>query len=127
MSRRRAAIKRVILSDPRFGSQLIAKFINYLMKDGKKSVSEKIVYAALEQLKSAASANATNASAKRHKTNVEVKVEASADAGVSQQTAEVVEMHEIRFLEESLSNIYPSVEVKSRRVGGSTYQVPVEV
>ena len=92
MPRRRVVAKREILPDPKFGSELLAKFINILMVDGKKSVAEKIVYDALDIIK--------------EKKNVE-------DA--------------MPIFEEGLEKIKPLVEVKSRRVGGSTYQVPVEV
>lgn len=92
MPRRRVVAKREILPDPKFGSELLAKFINILMVDGKKSVAEKIVYQALDAIK--------------EKKGVD-------DA--------------LPIFEEGLEKIKPLVEVKSRRVGGSTYQVPVEV
>jgi small subunit ribosomal protein S7 len=92
MPRRRIVAKREILDDPKFGSQVLAKFINIIMVDGKKSVAEKIVYGALDI--------------------VEEKKPGSSP---------------IEVFEQSLEKIRPSVEVKSRRVGGSTYQVPVEV
>ncbi len=91
MSRRRAAIKRVVIVDPRFGSELLTKFMNLVMVDGKKSIAEKIVYGALDTIES-----------KGHAEPVEVLIKA-------------------------LENVQPRVEVKSRRVGGATYQVPVEV
>lgn len=91
MSRRRIVIKRVILPDPRFGSDLLAKFINILMLNGKKSLAESIVYTAL-------------------------------DIVFKRSGKDCLEGFEI-----ALNNVRPSVEVKSRRVGGSTYQVPVEV
>jgi small subunit ribosomal protein S7 len=92
MPRRRVAAKRVINADPVYGSQLLAKFINHLMVEGKKSVAESIVYGALETV--------------RQKT----------------KTA-----NPLSIFERALDNIRPVVEVKSRRVGGATYQVPVEV
>ena len=92
MPRRRVVAKREILADPKFGSEILAKFINIVMVDGKKSTSEAIVYGALETI-------ATKSEDKTH-----------------------LELFEI-----ALDNVRPSVEVKSRRVGGSTYQVPVEV
>ncbi len=92
MPRRRVVAKREILPDPKFGSELLAKFINILMVDGKKSVAEKIVYSALDIIKDKKSID---------------------DA--------------LPVFEEGLDKIKPLVEVKSRRVGGSTYQVPVEV
>lgn len=91
MARRHAAGQRKILSDPKFGSELLAKFINILMVDGKKSVAESIVYSALDTL--------AERSGKNH----------------------------LEAFESALDNVRPTVEVKSRRVGGSTYQVPVEV
>ncbi|EGV50349.1 30S ribosomal protein S7 [Candidatus Endoriftia persephone str. Guaymas] len=91
MPRRRVAAKRETLPDPKFGSELLAKFINMVMVDGKKSVAEKILYGALDQM-----------SEKRGGEPLDV-------------------------LEMALENVRPAVEVKSRRVGGATYQVPVEV
>ncbi|MDR9437059.1 MAG: 30S ribosomal protein S7 [Thiohalophilus sp.] len=91
MARRRQAEKRAILPDPKYKSELIAKFINMLMLDGKKSVAEKVVYGALEAVSSKTRSDA------------------------------------IEALEKALDNVRPMVEVKSRRVGGATYQVPVEV
>ncbi|MFB6348772.1 MULTISPECIES: 30S ribosomal protein S7 [Moraxella] len=92
MPRRRVVAAREILPDPKFGSQTIAKFINHVMVDGKKSVAEKIVYGALEAVAT--------------KKNIEDPV---------------------AFFEEVLENVRPTVEVKARRVGGATYQVPMEV
>ncbi len=91
MPRRRVVGQRKILPDPKFGSELLAKFMNVVMLDGKKSVAEKIVYGALDIVAD-----------KTGKPHLEV-------------------------FEDALDNIRPTVEVKSRRVGGSTYQVPVEV
>jgi len=91
MPRRREVPKRIILPDPKFGSELLAKFINTIMKDGKKSIAEKVVYVALDEI-----------AAKKGNDGMEV-------------------------LDTALDNVRPSVEVKSRRVGGATYQVPVEV
>ena len=89
--RRRSAPKREILPDPKFGDLVLAKFVNILMLDGKKSVAEKIVYDALDT------------------------IEAKGNA------------EPIEVFKQALDNIGPQVEIKSRRVGGSTYQVPVEV
>ncbi|HIP94924.1 MAG TPA: 30S ribosomal protein S7 [Leucothrix sp.] len=91
MPRRREVPKRIILPDPKFGSELLAKFINTIMKDGKKSIAEKVVYVALDEI-----------AAKKGNDGMEI-------------------------LSTALDNVRPSVEVKSRRVGGATYQVPVEV
>ncbi|ABM05123.1 SSU ribosomal protein S7P [Psychromonas ingrahamii 37] len=91
MPRRRVVGTRKILPDPKFGSEVLAKFVNVVMVDGKKSIAEKIVYGALE-------------------------------AAASKSGKVALDLFEV-----ALENIRPSVEVKSRRVGGSTYQVPVEV
>ena len=94
MSRRVSAPKRVILPDPKYGSQLLAKFMNMVMNDGKKSVAEKVIYGALDRIAEKKSSSDEQA---------------------------------IELLEQALENVKPQVEVKSRRVGGATYQVPVEV
>ena len=91
MSRRRRAEKREILPDPKFKDLVLSKFMNNLMLDGKKSVSEKIVYGAFDEIESK------------------------------------VKRPPLEVFHEALDNIKPSVEVRSRRVGGATYQVPVEV
>ena len=91
MPRRRVIGQRKILPDPKFGSELLAKFINVVMVDGKKAVAEKIIYGALDIL------------------------------------AEKSGKDRLEVFDTILDNIHPMVEVKSRRVGGSTYQVPVEV
>jgi small subunit ribosomal protein S7 len=91
MPRRRVVSKREILPDPKFGSKLLAKFINMVMVDGKKAVAEKILYDALDRM-------------------------------AQRNTGEPMEL-----LEKALENVRPVVEVKSRRVGGATYQVPIEV
>ena len=91
MSRRDSAIKREVLQDPVYNSQLVTRFINVIMKDGKKSIAERIVYDALESI------------------------------------AEKTEDDPMKVFKRAIENVKPAVEVKSRRVGGSNYQVPVEV
>lgn len=91
MSRRASAPRREILPDPKFGDIKLTKFINMLMRDGKKATAEAIAYDALDQIREKRGGD----------------------------PLEVVEL--------ALSNVSPAVEVKSRRVGGATYQVPVEV
>lgn len=108
MPRRREVPKREILPDPKHHSELLAKFINVLMISGKKSIAEKIIYGALEQLSDRV---------KKAKKNDEE----GGDEGGSVGTAV------LRYFEQALDNVRPSVEVRSRRVGGATYQVPVEV
>ena len=90
MSRKGSPGTRSILPDPKHGSEVVARFINMVMKSGKKSIAEKIVYGAMD-----------------------VIGEKSPNA--------------LELVEKALGNVSPSVEVKSRRVGGATYQVPVEV
>lgn len=91
MSRRHTPPKREILPDPKFGNLVVAKFINLVMSRGKKSVAEKIVYGALDQMSESGKGEALD------------------------------------LFMQALENVEPKVEVKSRRVGGATYQVPVEV
>ena len=90
MRRRRAPIREV-MPDPIYGSKILTKFINKLMKDGKKSTAEKIMYSAIDII-----------SSRGEKTGIDT-------------------------FKEAIENIKPIIEVKSRRVGGATYQVPVEV
>jgi small subunit ribosomal protein S7 len=91
MSRRHRAEKRDVIPDPKFGDLVVTKFMNSLMKDGKKSAAEGIVYGAFDI--------------------VEAKIK----------------QDPITVFHTALDNIRPAVEVRSRRVGGATYQVPVEV
>jgi len=92
MARRREATKRGILPDPKFSSEVLARFINIIMQSGKKSVAENIVYRALDRV------------------------------GEKSKGGDALTM-----LTQAFDNVKPIVEVKSRRVGGATYQVPVEV
>ena len=94
MSRRAAAPSRTILPDPKFNSDMLAKFMNVVMQDGKKSAAERILYGALDRI-----------------------AEKTGKPGGESLTV----------LSQALDNVKPAVEVKSRRVGGATYQVPVEV
>jgi small subunit ribosomal protein S7 len=91
MPRRREVPKREVLPDPKYGNSEVAKFVNVLMTRGKKSVAERIIYGALDQIKK-----------KSGKDPIEV-------------------------FSQAIANVKPAVEVKSRRVGGANYQVPVEV
>lgn len=105
MPRRREVAKREILPDPKHHSELLAKFINVLMISGKKSVAERIIYGALSVME------------ERLK-KVKKSDDESGDAGAATV---------LRYFEQALDNVRPTVEVRSRRVGGATYQVPVEV
>ncbi|MBO6550204.1 MAG: 30S ribosomal protein S7 [Rhizobiales bacterium] len=91
MSRRHRAEKRDIIPDPKFGDVVLTKFMNSIMKDGKKSAAERIVYGALDR----------------------VEDKAKTDP--------------VELFHQALENVSPAIEVRSRRVGGATYQVPVEV
>jgi len=91
MSRRRKAEKREIIPDAKFGDVVVSKFINCLMLDGKKSVAERIVYGAFE----------------------DISTRSGGDP--------------VKTFHEALENIRPHIEVRSRRVGGATYQIPIEV
>ena len=91
MSRKKRAPKRVFYTDAKYGSTILAKFTNFIMYDGKKSVAEKIIYDALEKIK------------------------------------EKTKQDPIKIFNDAVNNIRPNLEVRSRRVGGATYQVPVEV
>lgn len=118
MPRRKVAARREILADPVFSSLLIAKFINRVMKSGKKSVAEKIVYGALnkvqERLKSHTKKDAKDGEGDQGGE--------SGGSTSAKRYANVVEL-----LDSALDNVRPTVEVKARRVGGSTYQIPTEV
>ena len=94
MSRRTSAPIRVILPDPKFGSEMLAKFMNMVMTSGKKSAAERILYGAIDRI----------------------------GEKTGRKGPEAIEL-----LSTALDNVKPAVEVKSRRVGGATYQVPVEV
>ena len=91
MSRKKRAPKRISYPDPKYGSLILAKFINFVMYDGKKSTAESIIYSTFEMIK--------------NKTKEDP----------------------IKIFNDAINNIRPNLEVRSRRVGGATYQVPVEV
>ena len=91
MSRKSSAPKRIFYPDPKYGSLILSKFINFIMRDGNKTAAEKIIYTAFKQIKD--------------------------------KTKE----DPIKIFNEAINNIRPNLEVRSRRVGGATYQVPVEV
>ena len=94
MSRRSQAPTRTVLPDPKFGSQVLAKFMNMVMEDGKKSAAERILYGAIDRIAEKTGRKGEDA---------------------------------MELINQALDNVKPAVEVKSRRVGGATYQVPVEV
>ena len=91
MSRRKASPKRKILPDPKYGNLRVAKFMNQIMKNGKKSLAESIVYGAFKEI------------------------------------TEKTKKEPVEVFEKALESVGPMVEVKARRVGGATYQVPLEV
>ena len=110
MPRRREVPKREILPDPKHHSELLAKFINVLMVSGKKSTAEKIIYGALDVMEE-----------RLKKSKKSGEDDSGSDSGSTGGRAM------LRCFEDALNNVRPSVEVRSRRVGGATYQVPVEV
>jgi small subunit ribosomal protein S7 len=91
MSRRHRAERREVNPDPKYNDLVVSKFMNSIMKEGKKSVAERIVYGAFETMQAKAKSNP------------------------------------LQLFHQALENVMPAVEVRSRRVGGATYQVPVEV
>jgi small subunit ribosomal protein S7 len=91
MSRRHRSVKRDVIPDPKYGNVEITRFVNQIMRDGKKTVAQNVLYTALEQV--------------AEKTNVDA----------------------LEVFENAIENIRPQLEVKSRRVGGATYQVPMEL
>lgn len=91
MSRRRAAVKREVLPDAKFGNHTVTRFINAMMISGKKSAAERIVYQAFDQMQKKTSQDP------------------------------------VKLFQDALDNVRPAIEVRSRRVGGATYQVPTEV
>lgn len=129
MPRRKAAIKREVLPDPMYGSDQVAKFINIVMRGGKKSIAERIMYDALSML--------SDRMKKEAKTEDESDNDASKGAGkgarratpavVSKRAEAQGNADVLENLHKALGNVAPTVEVKSRRVGGATYQVPIEV
>ncbi len=110
MPRRREVPKREILPDPKYHSEVLAKFINVLMVSGKKSTAEKIIYGALDILQ--------DKLRKSKKEDADDGTEGSSKGGTTSL---------LQYFEQALDNVRPSVEVRSRRVGGATYQVPIEV
>lgn len=130
MSRRKAAPKRYVMPDPLFKSQLLAKFINSVMRDGKKSIAENIVYRALDEALSKYMKSG-KAKPQNHKDGDDGRSGGSAglikyvkgDINSSPEAREEA----LKLFKEALDKVTPSVEVRSRRVGGSTYQVPMEI
>ena len=91
MSRRRKAVKRIVMPDPKYNDKIISKFTSCMMMDGEKSTAEKIIYGALDLIEKKTKSDPLN------------------------------------LFHDALKNVKPQIEVRSRRVGGATYQVPVEV
>ncbi len=122
MARRKAAVKRETLPDPLYGSERLARFINVVMRAGKRSIAERIVYMALDEV----SKRLKKGKHAGKKTEGEEGGQGSSSStGGQSHVSSSKEALEI--FEKALGNIRPTVEVKSRRVGGATYQVPVEV
>ncbi len=92
MARRRKAVKTVLIPDPQYNSELVTRVINYLMRKGKKTTAERIVYGAIDEI-----------------------------------VKRIPDEDPLEVLIKGVNNMKPRVEVKSRRVGGTTYQVPIEI
>lgn len=118
MPRRKAAIKREILPDPMYGSAELASFINVVMRNGKKSIAEKIVYQALDTVV---------ARLKKQHAKKDEAGEADADKSGNRSNRAKAASNPLEVLDKVLAHVSPTVELKSRRVGGATYQIPVEV
>jgi small subunit ribosomal protein S7 len=115
MPRRRVVAKREILPDPKFGSELLAKFMNCVMRSGKKAVAEKIVYGALDRVW------------ERNKGRGGSEEGEGGKGGTGSSLTTKSHEFLIDLFDKALENVRPAVEVRARRVGGSTYQIPVEV
>ncbi len=130
MPRRKAAPRREILPDPLFHSILLAKFINTVMRNGKKSIAEKIVYGALDHV----AKHAVNISGDGEGDGGDHGGQGGGSHGgrklassATIRNSEDARAAALKAFRKALENVTPLVEVKSRRVGGSTYQVPVEI
>lgn len=131
MPRRKAAIKREILPDPLYGSEKLAKFINVIMRRGKRSIAEMIVYKALDEaakrLKKDKDRDKDKEKIKGKKAEAEEGDSGSHAGGAGKPSKLAQTKDGLEVLEKALNNVRPTVEIKSRRVGGATYQVPIEV
>ena len=129
MARRKAISKREILPDPLFHSELLAKFINAVMRNGKKSIAEKIVYAALDVVAKQAKSKSTKQidDSDKDEKKISEQKQSSFSKSKSIRNNESVRVLALDIFKMALEKIMPNVEVKSRRVGGSTYQVPIEI
>ncbi len=127
MPRRKAAIKRDTLPDPLYSSERLARFINVVMREGKRSIAERIVYTALDEVyRRLKKGKPTGAHSKKGEGEGEEGSEGSSSSSAGKSRA-AFNKDAIEIFDKALGNIRPTVEVKSRRVGGATYQVPVEV
>lgn len=121
MPRRKAAIKREVMPDPMYGSAELASFINVVMRNGKKSIAEKIVYRALDAVLARLKKQGKKEEAHEGSSNEPER----GGRGSSAKSKPVT--NALEALEKALAHVSPTVELKSRRVGGATYQIPIEV
>jgi len=119
MPRRNAAVKRDVLPDPFYGSADLASFINVVMRSGKKSTAEKIVYRALDAVVAR-----LKKQGKKDDAHGDAEGEGRSGSGSSKLKASNTALE---ILDKALLHVSPTVELKSRRVGGATYQIPIEV
>lgn len=129
MPRRKAAVKREVLPDPLFGSDEVTRLVNVVMRAGKKSIAEKIVYSALNMLSDRLNKESQQKDDKGDASSGTGSKGGKTGGAVARSKSIQSQGHEevLENLHKALGNIAPTVEVKSRRVGGATYQVPVEV
>lgn len=126
MARRKAAARKNILPDPLFENERVAKFINVVMRRGKKAVAETIVYDALDKVVERQRVKAKTTD-KEGKSGSEDSSGGKSGGTANIKTSSVARKVALELFEKVLHTIRPTVEVKSRRVGGANYQVPVEV
>jgi len=137
VSRRKSSVRRPVPADPRYDSQTVSKFLNNLMVCGKKSLSERIFYQAMDMIEQRTGQPGVNVF-KQALSNVKpaLEVKSRRVGGATYQVPVEVRPERrtalgmrwiIQYFKQALSNVKPALEVKSRRVGGATYQVPVEV
>jgi len=131
MARRRVASRREINPDPKFGDDRLAAFVNCIMRSGKKSIAEKCVYGALSLVEdqwrnSDESKGVAKKTTKKGRKDEGEGDESSSAGGIADRISGMSNVG-LAIFYEALENARPTVEVRSRRVGGATYQVPVEV
>lgn len=124
MSRRTTAKKRAITPDPIYRSRLVSMMVSRLLQDGKKSLASRLFYESLEQIEKTLSGTTSGTQKASPATGTKTVPSINENAGGS---ANAMNSSSIKVFQQAVLNVTPVVEVKSRRVGGSNYQVPLEV